>query len=69
MGSPPNVNKILASPLRPEFSRTCPACQKRYALELKATREDAVVKKVSTYHCKACGHEVEYAHQHPPDAV
>lgn len=69
MGRPLDANKILQSPLGPGFSRTCPSCFKRFALELEATRDHPIVKQVEKYRCKACGHEVEFAKQQPPNAI
>lgn len=68
--SPLNVaNKILASPLGPGLWRVCPACHKRFALRLQRKGDRQIVKQVTTYRCKACGHEVEFAKQHPPNAI
>jgi DNA-directed RNA polymerase subunit M/transcription elongation factor TFIIS len=63
------VSKILASPLGPGFSRTCPACHERFALELQQKCDHPIANQVATYRCKACGHEVEFAKEHPPNAV
>lgn len=60
---------ILASPSRPSFCRTCPACGKWFALKLLQSRQHPVVGRVTTYRCKTCGHEVEYAQNRPADTI
>ena len=60
---------ILAEPLQPGFSRICPHCLRWYALKFVRERPDEVAEKISTWRCRFCSEETEFARSHPRGAV
>lgn len=60
---------ILAEPPRLGTCRVCDRCRAWFALVKIAEREDAVTGSVTTYRCRKCGAETQFAERHPPGAV
>jgi hypothetical protein len=63
------VDGILAEPMQPGDNMICPRCLKWHALEFRRSRPSELQGEISTYRCRKCGAEIEFAACHPPHAL
>lgn len=62
-------NGILAEPMQSGLEGICPKCLKWNALKLLRSSQSELQGELSTYRCKHCQAEIEFAESHPPDAI
>jgi len=60
---------VLPQPLQVGIFHTCPRCSKWFALRRASVRHDKLVGQVSTYRCRRCQAEVEFASHLPSRAI
>jgi len=60
---------VLPRPMQVGVLHICPRCLKWFAVRRVATRQDTRVGKVSTYRCRHCQAEIEFASHFPSRAV
>ena len=63
------MNGFLNEPLQPGDLRDCPSSRALFALEFVSKCDDKEQGVLSTFACKKCGQQFEFAEHHPPDAV
>ncbi|MCD0460359.1 hypothetical protein [Roseiconus lacunae] len=64
-----DVDSILAEPMQPGDNLICPKCLKWHALEFLRSRPSELQGEISTYRCRECKSEIEFAACHPPNAI
>jgi len=60
---------ILPQPMQSGSMWNCPECRKWFALQLQSVRTDERDIVISTYRCRRCGFEIEFADSHPKGVV
>ena len=60
---------ILPKPVGPDFFQACPSCRQSKFLVFKRCEPHELLKELSIYACKFCGHELAFGRELPRHVI